>query len=87
MLFHARYAYRGEDRDKVHQRFLQTGGAPPSGVTMLGRWHGAQGNGGFLVAETEDATALARWLQDWTDLVAFEVTPVVTDEEFAAVIA
>ena len=21
-------------------RFLETGGAPPKGVTMLGRWHG-----------------------------------------------
>jgi hypothetical protein len=24
-------------------RFLETGGAPPKGVTMLGRWHGMNG--------------------------------------------
>jgi len=33
-------------------RFLQTGAPPPSGVTMLGRWHGMSG-GGVLIAETQ----------------------------------
>ena len=36
---------------------------------MLGRWHAAAGNGGFLVADCEDAGALARWLHGWTDLI------------------
>ncbi len=26
-------------------RFLETGGAPPEGVKMLGRWHGMDGKG------------------------------------------
>jgi len=62
MLFHARYRYSTADRNAVHGRFLESG-APPPGVTMLGRWHGAEGNGGFLVAEADDAAAIARWLQ------------------------
>ena len=86
MLFHASYTYSTEDRDAVHERFKQTGGAPPNGVAMVGRWHSAEGNCGFLVAETDDATALSRWLQEWTDLITFEVTPVLTDEQFGEVI-
>ncbi len=86
MLFHGSYVYSTENRDAVHQRFRETGGVPPRGVKMLGRWHGAEGNGGFFVAETDDPGALARWLQDWTDLVAFEVAPVLTDEQFSEVI-
>jgi hypothetical protein len=53
---------------------------------MTGRWHCAQGLKGFLVAEASDAVAIAKWMQEWTDLLSFEVTPVLTDEELARVI-
>jgi len=32
-------------------RFLETGGAPPEGVKMLGRWHGMNGQG-FAISES-----------------------------------
>ena len=86
MLFHAAFEYMESDRDEVHERFRETGGAPPDGVEMLGRWHSVEGNRGFLVAESGDARAIATWLQGWSDLVSFEVTPVVTDEDFGEVI-
>ena len=86
MLFHAAYTYSTGDRDAVHERFRQSGGAPPQEVKMVGRWHCAEGNCGFLVAETDDTNALSRWLQDWTDLITFEVTPLLTDEQFGEVI-
>lgn len=86
MIIHGSYRYSTENRDAVHRRFLETGGTPPSGVRMLGRWHAAEGNGGFFLAETEDPGAVAVWLQEWTDLIAFDVTPVLTDEQFSAVI-
>lgn len=86
MLFHGSYVYSTDDRDAVHQRFTETGAPPPSGVKMIGRWHSVAGNGGFFLAETDDAVALARWLQDWTDLIDFEVVPVVTDEQVSEVI-
>jgi len=53
---------------------------------MTGRWHCAEGLRGFLVAESSDAEAIAKWTQSWTDLLSFEVTPVVTDEQLARVI-
>jgi Domain of unknown function (DUF3303) len=40
----------------------------------------------ILVAESSDAEAIAKWTQTWTDLLSFEVTPVVTDEQLARVI-
>lgn len=86
MLFHAQYDYSPDDRDRVHQRFKETGGLPPAGVTMLGRWHSVEGNRGFLIAESEDASAVTSWLHGWTDLLSFEVTPVLTDEQFKDVI-
>jgi hypothetical protein len=67
-------------------RFLQTGGAPPAGVKMVGRWHGMSG-GGFLVAETSDAKALYAWLEQWNDLLEFETTPCLEDAEAGEVLA
>lgn len=86
MLFFACYTYSGENRDAVHKRFKETGGTPPAGVAMLGRWHGAEGNCGFLIAESEDVSAVASWLNEWTDLISFDVRPVLTDEQFSQVI-
>ena len=86
MIFHISYEYFSEQRDEVHARFKESGAPPPSGVTMTGRWHSVEGNRGFLVAESSEAEAIGRWLQEWTDAVSFEVTLVLTDEQFAQVI-
>jgi hypothetical protein len=53
---------------------------------MIGRWYCAQGLKGFIVADSSDAEAIAKWFQGWTDLLSFEVTPVVSDEQLARVI-
>lgn len=71
---------------EAEQRFVKTGGAPPAGVTMIGRWHGMSG-GGVVIAETSDAKALYSWLSHWNDLLEFETTPCVEDAEAGAVLA
>lgn len=86
MIFHIAFEYTPAQRDKVHERFKQTGAPPLGGVAMTGRWHGVDGNRGFLIAESSDAEAIARWLQEWTGLITFEVTPVLTDGEFRDVV-
>jgi uncharacterized protein DUF3303 len=67
-------------------RFLQTGGAPPAGVKMIGRWHGMSG-GGVLIAETNDAKALYAWLEQWNDMLEFDTTPCLEDAEAGEVLA
>lgn len=86
MTFHISYTLSPERRNSAQKRFKETGAAPPSGVTMIGRWHCAEGLRGFTVAESSDAEAIAKWVQEWTDLLSFEVKPVVTDEQLARVI-
>jgi hypothetical protein len=53
---------------------------------MQGRWHSAAGHSGFMIAESSDAIAISKWTQSWTDLLVFDITPVLTDEEVAEVI-
>ena len=67
-------------------RFLETGGAPPKSVQMLGRWHGMNGQG-FAVAESADAKALYLWQAQWADLLPIAVTPCLEDADAGEVLA
>jgi len=86
MLFHIIYEFSPQERDDAQERFKETGAPPPDGVTMHGRWHSAAGLVGFLIAESSDSGAIGKWMQSWTDLLSFEITLVLTDEEFTEVI-
>lgn len=67
-------------------RFLETGGAPPEGVKVIGRWHGANGQG-FAVSESTDGKAVYQWAAQWSDLLVFNVTPCLEDADAGAVLA
>jgi len=73
-------------RVAAEQRFLATGGMPPAGVKVIGRWHGSSG-WGVAIAETTDAKALQTWVQQWNDVLEMEVTPCLDDAEGGEVIA
>ena len=62
------------------KRFLETGGSPPEGVKMLGRWHGMNGEG-FAIFESDDPKAMYLWYAQWLDLIDLKVTPCVEDAE------
>lgn len=87
MIYHISFDYLPDTRENVHDRFRQTGGPPPDGVRMVGRWHAAEGNRGWLICESDDAEGIARWLHEWSNLISFEVTPVLTDDQFMGVIS
>jgi len=67
-------------------RFLETGGAPPKGVKMIGRWHGMSGQG-FAVYESDDPKAMFTWQVQWADVLALTVTPCLEDAEAGEVLA
>jgi len=73
-------------RTTAEQRFLATGGQPPAGVQLIGRWHSASG-WGVAIAETSDAKAIYAWAQQWNDVLELEVTPCLDDAEGGEVIA
>lgn len=75
-----------EDRAEGIARFQQTGGEPPEGVTLLGRWTRADLSGGFALLETDDPKKLAAFAYEWNDLMELDITPVLADEELLSVI-
>ena len=66
-------------------RFLKTGGMPPSGVKLVGRWHGMSGNG-FAIVETVEAKALYAWVAEWSDVLPLETTPCLEDADAGEVL-
>jgi hypothetical protein len=67
------------------ERFLATGGMPPKGVKMIGRWHGASTKG-VAIAESNDAKAIYAWAATWADMIEIDVTPCLDDGEAAKVL-
>jgi len=73
-----------ENVNAVNARFFETGGPPPDGVKMLGRWI-RLGQGGFALCESDDIVAVGKWIAEWNDLLEFEIYPVVSDEQYASI--
>ncbi len=67
-------------------RFLETGGAAPKGVALLGRWHGMNGQG-FAIAESNDAKALYLFQAQWADVIAIAISPCLEDADAGAVLS
>jgi len=80
MKFMMTYAFGSDVTEGTVDRFLSTGAPAPEGVTLLGRWHAAAGRCGFLLLESDDASALFRYSAEWRDLLDLELYPVVDDE-------
>ena len=62
-------------------RFQKTGGLPPEGVKLLGRWTRTDLSAGFDLLETDDPRKLTEFSYMWNDLMHIEITPVLDDRE------
>lgn len=75
-----------EKRNETIARFQKTGGQPPKGSKLLGRWTRADFSGGFDLLESEDPKALAEFALMWSDLMELTITPVLEDHDLSAVL-
>lgn len=67
-------------------RFLKTGGHPPKGAKLLGRWTRADFSGGYDLLEADDSQALAEFALMWSDLMTLTIVPVVEDQALSEVL-
>jgi hypothetical protein len=70
----------------VYERFAERGRMMPAGLAYLDSWIVA--NAGmdtcFQLMEASDPALLDAWFERWSDLVTFEVHPVISSAEAAA---
>jgi hypothetical protein len=84
VLFHVTERYRGGDPVPVYRRFRERGRLTPDGVEYVASWVTDDLTTCFQVLEAESREALDIWIERWSDLVDFEVVPVVTSAEASA---
>lgn len=72
--------------DAAIKKFLETGGPPPKGAKMLGRWHGMNGQG-FAIYESDDVKAMYEWYAQWSNVMELIITPCVEDAEAGPILA
>jgi len=68
----------------VYRRFRERGRMAPAGLTYVSSWVTEPLDVCYQVMETEDRALLDEWMRHWSDIVDFEVHPVVTSAEAAA---
>ena len=86
MKFMLTFTIKLEGRDEAIARFKKTGGQPPKGVKLLGRWTAADFSGGFDLLESDDVKALTEFALMWSDLMDLNIMPVLEDAELSEVL-
>jgi hypothetical protein len=82
-----RWSLRPGAMKKAAQRFLAGEATAPEGVTLLGRWHKADGTGGYSLVETSNPTALYADAAKWTDELELSAEVVIEDGDAAPILA
>jgi GrpB-like predicted nucleotidyltransferase (UPF0157 family) len=83
MLFMIVEHFRG-NAAPVYQRFRERGRLAPDGLRYVNSWVTLDMERCYQVMECEDRRLLDEWMGQWSDLVDFEVIPVLSSAEAAA---
>jgi hypothetical protein len=87
MLFMVIETFRNQDAKSVYRRFRDTGRLMPDGLKFISSWVAADLGRCFQVMECDDITLLQRWVAQWSDLVEFEIVPMVLGKDTAEALA
>jgi Protein of unknown function (DUF3303) len=87
MLYMVVEHFKNKDAVPVYRRFEARGRMAPAGLSYVSSWVGEKLERCYQVMETHDRRLLDEWISKWSDLVDFEIHPVITSKEAAEKIA
>ena len=87
MLFMVVETFKGGDPAPVYRRFRERGRLAPEGARYVASWVDERLERCFQLMEADDRAPLDEWMANWSDLVDFEVYPVVSSQEAAEAVA
>ena len=87
MLYMIVETFREGDARPVYRRFREHGRMAPEGLNYVASWVTDDMRRCFQVMECDDRAPLDAWMDQWRDIVDFEVIPVITSAAAAAAIA
>lgn len=75
---------RNQDAKAIYRRLREQGRMMPEGLTFVSSFVAADFSRCFQLMECSDVALLQRWVAQWSDIMAFDIVPVVTGKETAA---
>lgn len=87
MLYMIIESFRNGDPLPVYRRFRDRGRLAPDGLEYVSSWVTEKRDRCYQVMECDDRALLDQWIAQWSDLVDFEVIPVMTSAEAARLAA
>jgi hypothetical protein len=87
MLFMLVEHFKDGDPVPIYRRLRDRGRGVPAGLVYVGSWVDDRFERCFQLMEAAERRPLDEWIAAWSDLVDFEVFPVVSSAEAAARIA
>ena len=79
--------FKGGDAAPVYRRFRDRGRLAPEGLSYVSSWVDAKLERCYQLMETENPALLDQWIANWSDIIDFEVHPVISSTEAAERIA
>ncbi len=79
--------FRDGDAVPVYRRLRDSGRQAPDGLRYVASWVTRDLTRCYQVMECDDRALLEDWTSGWTDLVRFDVVPVITSSEAATALA
>ena len=76
--------FRGQDAKAVYRRLKTQGRMMPEGLQFVSSFVAADLSRCFQLMECDDVSLIQRWIAQWSDLMAFDVVPVVPGKDTAA---
>jgi Protein of unknown function (DUF3303) len=87
MLYMVIEHFKGGDAVPVYRRFREHGRLAPQGLSYLSSWVDTNFERCYQLMESDNRLLLDEWMARWSDIVDFEVHPVITSAEAAETIA
>ncbi|MDP1660968.1 MAG: DUF3303 family protein [Phycisphaerales bacterium] len=84
MLFMVIERFKAGRSEAVGERFKRCGRMLPEGVNYLASWVEDSGASCFQLMESPGREGIDAWIACWSDLVDFEVFPVLTSADYWA---
>ena len=87
MLFMVIEKFRDQNSAAIYLRLREKGRMMPAGLNFINSWVAADLGRCFQLMECDDIAKFQQWIAQWSDLIEFEVVPVVEGKETAAMFA
>jgi Protein of unknown function (DUF3303) len=72
---------RFHDASAIYQRLREKGRMMPDGLEYVSSWIDLDFNTCWQLMETEHFALFDKWIENWRDLIDFEIVPVRTSAE------